>query len=75
MWYAVKLLPMAVGNSMWQLQPIQNFYNGVPYERLFASSSGCLTLFAEAVSERYSDKQYTGQSWLVMRSSSPGTRF
>jgi hypothetical protein len=31
---------------------------GVSCERLFASSSGCLTLFAEAVSEHYSDKRH-----------------
>ena len=33
---------------------ILNFGTGVPYERLVASSSGCLMLFAVAVSECFS---------------------
>jgi hypothetical protein len=42
-------------------QPAKRFFlfgAGLPYERLVASSSDCLVLFAGAVSERYSGKRY-----------------
>ena len=28
MWYIIKLLPLAAGYLIWQLQPIKNFHNG-----------------------------------------------
>jgi len=34
------------------------FGAGLPYERLVASPSGCLPLFAGAVSKHYSDNRY-----------------